>query len=104
VGPFFDWLTLFDANLLRSTPRVTFGTEWSASVDRLVDARDLAYIDTDVERDTQRAKIMHVDRITNSTMYLQEQKYQRENPGDCVAISNLIRQLNWQELAGLLEK
>jgi hypothetical protein len=37
-------------------------------------------------------------------MYLQEQKYQRENPGDCVAISNLIRQLNWQELAGLLEK
>jgi tetratricopeptide (TPR) repeat protein len=49
-------------------------------------------------------QIIYVDNITNSTKTLQAAKSSRENAGDCVAATNLIRQLNWQELLGLLQK
>lgn len=49
-------------------------------------------------------QIIYVDDILNSTQSLAEQKHLREDPGNCVAVSKLIRQLDWQAIAGLLEK
>jgi hypothetical protein len=47
-------------------------------------------------------QILHVSDITWSTRNLQESIPLREEPGDCVAATNLIRQLDWKALQALL--
>lgn len=47
-------------------------------------------------------QIMYARNITDCNKYLEEKKHLRNNPGDCVAMAQLLRQIDWQGLAGLL--
>jgi hypothetical protein len=49
-------------------------------------------------------QILHVNYISWSTKHLRENIALREDPGDCVAVTNVIRQLDWKALAALLER
>jgi tetratricopeptide (TPR) repeat protein len=49
-------------------------------------------------------QIMYSRNITGCNKLLDEKKQLRDNPGDCVAIAHLLRQIDWQQLAGLLAR
>jgi hypothetical protein len=49
-------------------------------------------------------QILHVDSISDSTKELRADIGLREDPGDCVAVTNVIRALDWKALASLLER
>ncbi len=49
-------------------------------------------------------QIIHVAGITRSTRELRAAPPMREDPGDCVATTKLIRQVDWSSLAALLER
>ncbi len=49
-------------------------------------------------------QIMYARNITDCNRFLDEMKHLRENPGDCVAMAQLLRQIDWQQLAGLLAR
>jgi tetratricopeptide (TPR) repeat protein len=49
-------------------------------------------------------QILYVRAISWSTRNLQQSIGMREDPGDCVAVTNVIRALDWKALAALLER
>ena len=49
-------------------------------------------------------QILYLNDITWSTRILRESIPTREEPGDCVAATNVIRQLDWKALQALLER
>ena len=49
-------------------------------------------------------QILYVRSISWSTRNLRESIGLREDPGDCVAVTNVIRALDWKALAALLER
>jgi tetratricopeptide (TPR) repeat protein len=49
-------------------------------------------------------QFLYVRYITWSTRNLRESIHLREDPGDCVATTNVIRSLDWKGLAALLER
>jgi tetratricopeptide (TPR) repeat protein len=49
-------------------------------------------------------QILYVRSISWSTKHLRENIALREDPGDCVAVTNVIRALDWKALAALLER
>lgn len=47
-------------------------------------------------------QIMYIRNITDCNKFLETEKQLRENPGDCVAVAKLLRELDWQQFVGLL--
>ncbi len=49
-------------------------------------------------------QVMYARNITECNRFLESSKQLRNNPGDCVAMAHLLRQVDWQRLAGLLTR
>ena len=49
-------------------------------------------------------QVISVPQVTNCSYMLETDKSAREDPGGCLAVVRILRSLDWQQLAGLLQK
>jgi hypothetical protein len=47
-------------------------------------------------------QILYVDSVTAVNRWLEARKFERNQPGDCVAMAKILRETQWRQLVGLL--
>jgi len=47
-------------------------------------------------------QVLYLPQVTMVNRWLDARKFQRNQPGDCVATARILRQTQWHELVGLL--